>query len=91
MSLYTKQVIINPINLWLSGRNYFVGNTVENGAVFFRCKLDNTASGANEPPNITFWDSFVPTNPNSFILRKNYSRKFLFFSFSLDFLYPVYP
>jgi len=64
MSLYTKQIIINPINLWLSGRDYFVGNTVENTGVFFRCNIDHTASGANEPPNLSFWDLFVPINPN---------------------------
>jgi len=64
MSLYTKEVIINPISLWLSGRDYFVGNTVENTGVFFRCNTDHTASGANEPPNLSFWDSFVPVNPN---------------------------
>jgi len=64
MTLYTKQVIINPINLWLSGRDYFIGNTVENSAVFFRCNTDHTASGANEPPNVSFWDVFVPVDPN---------------------------
>jgi len=64
MTLYTKQVIINSINLWLSGREYFVGNTVENSTVFFRCNTDHTASGANEPPNVSFWDVFVPVDPN---------------------------
>jgi len=64
MTLYTKQIIINPLNLWLSGRDYFVGNTVENNAVFFRCIGDNTASGANEPPNLSFWESFTPIDPN---------------------------
>ena len=63
MSLYIKEVIINPLNLWLDGRDYFVGNTVENDTVFFRCNTDHTASGANEPPN-AFWDVFVPVNPN---------------------------
>ncbi len=64
MTLYTKQVIINPLNLWVFGRDYFIGNTVENNAVFFRCIADNTASGANEPPNLSFWESFTPTDPN---------------------------
>lgn len=64
MTLSTKQVIINPINLWLSGRDYFVDNTVENGAVFFQCNTNHTASGANEPPNLSFWDVIVPTDPN---------------------------
>jgi len=64
MTLYSKQVIINPLNLWLSGRAYFVGNTVENTGVFFRCNADHTASGANIPPNVSFWDVFVPVDPN---------------------------
>ena len=64
MPLSTKQVIINPLNLWLSGRDYFVGNEVENSAIFYRCILDHTASGANEPPNGTFWVVFVPIDPN---------------------------
>ncbi len=63
MSLYTKQVIINPINLWLEGRDYFVGNFVENSGVFYVCTLDNTATLANEPPGIP-WTDFVPIDPN---------------------------
>jgi len=63
MSLYEKQVIINPINLWLSGRDYFVGNQVEDAAVFYVCVTDHTASGANRPPS-AFWSSFVPIDPN---------------------------
>jgi len=64
MTLYTKQVIINPINLWLSSREYFVGNRVENNATFFTCIADNIASGANEPPNASFWSVITPTDPN---------------------------
>ena len=64
MTLYTKQIIINPLNLWILGRDYFVGNTVEESAVFYRCIQDNTSSGANQPPNATFWEVFVPVDPN---------------------------
>jgi len=64
MTLYTKQVIFNPINLWLSGRSYFIGNQVENDAVFYQCNTNNTASVANEPPNASFWDVITPTSPN---------------------------
>ena len=64
MTLATKQVIYNPINLWQSGTDYFIGNKVENSSVFYQCKLDHTASGANEPANATFWDVIVPTSPN---------------------------
>lgn len=63
MSLHEKQIIYNPINLWLSGRDYFVGNKVEDGAVFFQCNTDHTASGGNQPPG-AFWDVIVPTDPN---------------------------
>ncbi len=54
---------MNPINLWLEGRDYFVGNQVENGGVFYLCTLDNTATLANEPPGIP-WTDFVPIDPN---------------------------
>jgi len=64
MTLYTKQIVINPINLWLSGRKYFVGNQVENLSIFYRCILDHTSSGVNQPPNATFWQVFVPVDPN---------------------------
>jgi len=64
MTLYTKQIIFNPINLWLTARSYFVGNKVENSSVFYQCNADHTSSGANEPPNASFWDVITPTNPN---------------------------
>ncbi len=63
MTLYTKLVVINPINLWLEGRDYFVGNQVENDSVFYLCTLDNTATLANEPPGIP-WTVNVPVDPN---------------------------
>ena len=65
MPLSTKQIIINPLNLWLSGRDYFVGNTVENSAVSYRCILDHTSSGANQPPNATFWQLLDDPIPNT--------------------------
>ena len=49
--------------MWLSGRDYFVGNFVENSAVFYVCTADHTSSGATEPPSGP-WVSFVPVDPN---------------------------
>lgn len=37
---------------------------MENTSVFYKCKLENTSSVANQPPNATFWDVIVPVSPN---------------------------
>jgi len=56
---------MNPINVWLSGENYFIGNTVENEGLFFRAIADHTSiTTTNEPPNISFWEEFFPVDPN---------------------------
>jgi len=65
MTLYTQQVIYNPINDWVAARNYFVGNKVKQGVTFFQCKLDHlSVDPTNKPPNATFWDVITPTSPN---------------------------
>ena len=67
MSLYQKIITINPISPWISGLDYFIGQQVSNGGLFFQCNADNTASGANEPPNVSFWDEIFPVDPNVII------------------------
>ncbi len=62
MTLFVKQVIFNPINLWQSGTEYFIGNKVENDSIFYECIADNTG---NEPPNGSFWSVITPTSPNT--------------------------
>ncbi len=64
MSLYDKTIIVNPFSPWTSGLDYFVGQQVSNAGLFFQCNADNTASGANEPPNVSFWDEIFPVDPN---------------------------
>jgi len=64
MSLYDKIVIYNPFSPWISGLDYFIGHEVSNGGLFFECNADNTASGANQPPNVSFWDEIFPVDPN---------------------------
>ncbi len=64
MSLYEKIIIANPFSPWISGLDYFVGQQLSNAGDFFECNTDNTASGANEPPNLSFWDEIFPTDPN---------------------------
>ena len=64
MTLYTKIVIFNPFAPWISGRAYFTGQQVSNSGQFFQCNADNTSSGANEPPNVSFWDEIFPVDPN---------------------------
>lgn len=64
MSLYDKIVIFNPFAPWISGKDYFIGQQVSNSGAFFQCNADNTSSGANEPPNVSFWDEIFPVDPN---------------------------
>lgn len=64
MTLYTKQVIMNPINLWLSGRDYFIGNTVIDPFISYRCVQDHTSSTINRPVNVAFWAKFSPGDHN---------------------------
>jgi len=64
MSLYEKIIIVNPFSPWISGLDYFVGQQVSDAGDFFQCNTDNTDSGANEPPNLSFWDEIFPTDPN---------------------------
>ena len=44
---------------------YFVGNKVTNVGSYFQCNTDhNSGTPITEPPNISFWDVIVPTDPN---------------------------
>jgi len=66
MTLYTQQVIYNPIDTWIAARDYFIGNKVLSSSIFYQCKLDHTSvDSTNKPPNATFWDVITPTSPNT--------------------------
>lgn len=64
MTLYDKIVIFNPFTPWISGRDYFIGQKVSHAGSFFQCNANNTSSGSNEPPNVSFWDVIFPVDPN---------------------------
>ena len=63
MTLYDYTVIYNPISAWVTATKYFVGNKIVDASVFYKCKLAHLSSGANQPPNATFWDVIVPVKP----------------------------
>ena len=59
MTLATKQVIYNPINLWVDAILYFKGNKVEESGQFFEANLDHESNvNANVPPNNFFLESY---------------------------------
>ena len=45
----------SPTGLQSGQSGYRVGNVVRNGAYTYVCVLDHTPSGANQPPNTTYW------------------------------------
>ena len=73
MTLYSYEVIYNPISDWITSFSYFVGNKTVNDTVsgleYFQCILDHTSSGTNEPGDVgswmTFWVQISPTSPNT--------------------------
>jgi len=65
MTLYSYEVIFNPISDWITAIDYFVGNRVLEAGIFYQCNTNHTSSGANQPPNLSFWDVIVPTSPNT--------------------------
>lgn len=65
MTLYSYQIIYNPISDWITAIGYFVGNRVLEAGIFYQCNTNHTSSGANQPPNLSFWDVIVPTSPNT--------------------------
>lgn len=73
MTLYSYEVIFNPISTWVTATDYFVGNKVVNttlsGLEYFQCILDHLSSSINEPGQVgtwmTFWVQIFPTDPNT--------------------------
>lgn len=70
MTLYSYKIIFNPINDWIAGRNYFVGNKVKEGSNFFQCNANNlSVDPTNKPPNGSFWTPITPTSPNQDVTK----------------------
>lgn len=53
---YTSQDISSAYSTaWASGTTYLIGDIVSSGGTVYRCTANHTSSGANQPPNLSFW------------------------------------
>lgn len=48
---------------WESGRNYLLSDGVSVGSTFYKALSSHLSSGANQPPNATFWDPIADFTP----------------------------
>ncbi|AMJ61386.1 hypothetical protein [Bosea sp. PAMC 26642] len=48
---------------WASGINYLISDGVAVGSIFYKAKSSHLSSGANQPPNATFWDAIADITP----------------------------
>jgi hypothetical protein len=44
---------------WATATPYVVGNVVSSGGRWYICNTNHTSSGANTPPNLSFWDVYL--------------------------------
>jgi len=48
---------------WVSGVNYLISDGASVGSTFYKAKSSHLSSGANQPPNATFWDPIADFTP----------------------------
>ena len=54
------------LDTWVTATDYTANlNDVQDVSVGYRCILDHTSSGANQPPNATFWEVLDNPIPNT--------------------------
>jgi len=54
------------LDAWLTATEYTANNNdVQDASVGYRCILDHLSSGANQPPNATFWQVLDNPIPNT--------------------------
>ena len=56
---------INDIQSWLTATDYLINDDVSDAGVIYRCVQDHTSSGANQPPNVSFWNPLANPIPNT--------------------------
>ncbi len=44
---------------WVTATAYIIGDRVSNDGICYYCILGHTSSGANEPPNVTYWGTWT--------------------------------
>lgn len=56
---------VNDLSPWVTATDYIVNDDVQDLSVGYRCIQDHTSSGANKPPNATFWIVLPNPIPNT--------------------------
>ena len=59
---------VNDLDQWVTATDYILKDDVQNTnptLTGYRCIQDHTSSGANEPPNVTFWEVLADPIPNT--------------------------
>jgi len=78
--------VFDNVKDWVTGMDYIFGNLVRELGITYECILDHLSSGANQPPNATFWIVRTFTKPgiwnfgtayvvNDLVIRVNTSWK----------------
>ena len=65
--------VFNNVNEWVSGQDYLIGNLVNEAGLVYECIADHTASGANQPPNASFWIQRLFVKPAIWTFGNNYA------------------
>ena len=47
--------ILNGLDVWSAGQSFFKGDYIVHNDIPYQCNTSHTSSGANEPPNVSFW------------------------------------
>jgi len=55
--------VFNNVKEWLTGQPYKFGNLVNELGIVYECITNHTSSGANQPPNASFWIVRTFTKP----------------------------
>ena len=56
---------LSDIDIWVTATDYILKDDVQDAGIAYRCILDHTSSGANQPPDVTFWEILDTPVPNT--------------------------
>lgn len=66
--------VFNSAKLWVSGLDYKKGTLVTEVGDTYEAIVDHTSSGANQPPNISFWIQRTFTKPSQWLVATSYDK-----------------
>ena len=66
---------VNDLDAWVTATDYSENLFVEEAGTAYRCIVSHTSSGANQPPNASFWTAQSEPIPNTIkLVRKKIER-----------------